>query len=306
MPDNADFVWPHVSIVVPVYNRADLLARCLATLCQQSYPQACYEIVVVDDGSTDDSAMVAQAIGETWPGALTVIRQANGGPSSARNAGIYASQSQLVAFTDSDCVAASDWLVALVRTLTTTQADGVGGPIANELPRSWVARYLIAARFFRHRERHGVVDYLLTANVLFKRDALLAVEGFSARKGVWGEDADLSFRLRQSGYRLALSATGVVTHYGTPASLRSLVSDLYRYGRGNAILSQRWQNHRAPAVELARHGGAALLAPLLALRLRKAVGVVQALSFSPLIVTEHLAFCWGLLNGWFGRGKHDA
>jgi len=298
--------WPRVSVIVPVYNRSQLLAQCLASLCAQNYPRDSYEIIVIDDGSTDESAEVARAIGQIWNGELHIISQANGGPSSARNAGITASKADMVAFTDSDCTAAPDWLDSLVSTYNATQADGVGGPIINNLPHTWVAEYLLATHFFRHRERKGIVDYLVTANVIFKRASLVTIGGFTARKGVWGEDADLSFRLKQSGYSLALSPTGAVTHYGTPISLGGLITELYRYGRGNAILSGQWHNHRTPMVELARHGAAALLAPLLALRLAKAVGLAKALSFWPIIVTEHLAFCWGLVNGMRIRGTRDA
>jgi glycosyltransferase involved in cell wall biosynthesis len=303
--DSIDY-WPQVSVVVPVYNRSHLLIPCLQKLCRQSYPEGCYEIIVVDDGSTDDSADVAQSIGRGWSGKLRVIQQDNHGPASARNTGIFASQADLIAFIDSDCIPEQDWLQLLVQALMTTHADGIGGPIINELPPSWIAEYLTVTRFFRHRERNGIVDYLLTANVLFARECLISVGGFSTQNGVWCEDADLSFRLKQSGYTLALSTAGKVTHYGTPRSLQGLMKDLYRYGRGNAILSHNWHNHRTPQAEFIRHGAAALLAPFLAMRLIKNAGLLKALSFSPLIITEHLAFCCGLVNGMFSQdARHE-
>jgi len=305
LPNSKVHPWPFVSIVVPVYNRSQMLGQCLYTLCRQSYPKERYEIIIVDDGSTDDSAEIAQSIGREWAGSLRVIQQENHGPSSARNAGIFASQADYIAFTDSDCIPDLDWLRSLVLTLTATQSDGVGGPIANEAQRSWVADYLLATHFFRHRERRGSIDYLLTANVIFKREALLAVQGFSRKKGVWGEDADLSFRLKQSGFILALSTQGQVTHYGAPGSFRRLIQDLYRYGRGNAILSRHWSNQRTPPWELLRHSAAAMLAPIIAFRLIRTAGFIKALSFLPLIVTEHLAFCCGLLRGIVSQEAWD-
>jgi GT2 family glycosyltransferase len=145
--------------------------------------------------------------------------------------------------------------------------------------------------------RRGRVDYLLTANVAFLRSALLAVNGFS-ELGVWGEDADLSFRLIQNGHILLPAEHGIVTHYGAPVSIYGLMKNLYRYGYGNYVLSHNWKNRRTPLKEVMRHGGAVILSPLLALRYVRTVGSGWALAFWPLIVVEHTAFVLGLISAW--------
>lgn len=319
---------PRVSVVVPAYNCAQTLAPLLASLAAQTYPHSHYEVIIVDDGSADDTAAAAERLlaagaeaGQAGREALVgrVLRKANGGPASARNAGARASTAEVIAFIDADCVADPDWLEAVVGTLaragaqTTTQTAtrpatqapeqaagqvaGVGGPLKNVAPPGWVTGYLGACQFYRQRERGGVVDYLLTANVAFRRAALAQVGGFDERPGVWAEDADLSFRLKQRGYGLLLAQRGAVTHYGAPGTARGLWRELYRYGFGAAVLSQNWRNGRAPATELLRHGGAVALSPLLALRLwrRRRAGLGQALSYLPLIALEHTAFCWGVM-----------
>ena len=177
------------------------------------------------------------------------------------------------------------------------QVQGIGGPINNQLPHGWLADYLDAVQFYRHRISNGVVDYLLTANVAFQRKALLTVAGFYEVQDVWGEDADLSFRLKSAGYNLGITSAGVVTHHGSPCTLKELIRVLYRYGRGSAILSRHWQNGRTPLYELVRHSAAVFLAPILAVRLIRRAGFVHALSFWPIIVLEHTAFCWGILTG---------
>lgn len=301
---------PSVSVVVPAYNCADRLHACLDSLFQQTYPRTRYDITLVDDGSTDETAARARALAQHWEGTLTVVQQPNGGPASARNAGIRASQGEVVAFIDADCVAAPDWLAQVVGVLVATEATGVGGPLLNVAPRTWVSRYLDAAAFYRHRVRKGQVDYLVTANVAFRRSALIALGGFAEREGAWCEDADLSFRLRQSGHRLLLSPGGTVTHYGSPATLRSLARELYRYGYGNFVLSPNWQNGRTPLMEITRHGGAVVLAPALALRFIRRVGLWRAASFWPLVVVEHAAFTVGLLSAlgthWRRGGREYA
>lgn len=295
-----------VSVVIPAYNCAAPLTHCLVSLFAQTYPVDRYEIIVVDDGSSDDTAAVARSLAHEWPGRLRVIRKANGGPASARNAGIAATDStgDVIAFLDADCVAEPSWLASLVERLATTGAAGAGGPLRNVAAPGWVSRYLHAARFYRHRVRHGVVDYLVTANVAFRRDALLAVGGFSQRDGVWGEDADLSFRLTLAGYTLLLAQQGIVTHYGSPTSLRAFVKELYRYGYGSGILASDWPHRRQPNIQFIRHLGAAVLSPLLALSYAREVGMLWAMPFCPLIAIEHVTFCAGLVRatvGWPGR-----
>jgi glycosyltransferase involved in cell wall biosynthesis len=285
-----------VSVVIPAYNCAARVGRLLASLCAQTYPRERFEIILVDDGSSDDTAATAERTLAQWDGAGRVLRKPNGGPASARNAGLRNSTAEVIAFIDADCVADPDWLEQVVGALA-SGAAGAGGPLRNIAPPGWVTGYLDACQFFRQRARDGVVDYLLTANVAFRREALAAVGGFAEQPGVWAEDADLSFRLKQQGYALLLAPGGSVTHFGSPGSVRGLCRELYRYGFGAAVLSRGWRNGRTPASEFIRHGGAATLAPMLAWRLRRRVGLARALSFWPLITLEHLSFCWGLCRG---------
>ncbi len=141
------------------------------------------------------------------------------------------------------------------------------------------------------------MDYLITGNAAFRRSALVQCGGFYEQTGIWGEDADLSFRLIQSGHRLLLAPCARVTHYGTPNSLYGWAKELFRYGLGNAVLSRNWANRRNPLTEFIRHGGALLLAPALALKYGRSAGLLWAISFCPLIVVEHGAFMVGMAYG---------
>lgn len=293
--ENATSHLPSVSVVIPAYNRAEFVQTCLASVFSQTYPLDRYEVILVDDGSTDRTVEQVRELAQQWGGSFRLIQKPNGGPASARNAGFRASQAEIIAFIDSDCVAEAGWLEKLVSALAASDASGVGGPLANVSPKGWVSHYLNCTSFFRHRVRHGKVDYLLTANVAFRRSALLAVNGFS-EMGVWGEDADLSFRLVQAGYPLLLTGQGIVTHYGTPVSIYELIKNLYRYGYGNYVLSHNWRNGRTPLMEITRHGGAVFLSPLLALRYVSTTGIGWAISFWPLIIIEHTAFLCGLMT----------
>jgi len=229
---------------------------------------------------------------------LRVLTQPNAGPAAARNAGIAASNADIVAFIDSDCIASPNWLEQLVETLVRTRADGVGGVIVGADSPRLVPQYLEAVGFYRQRVRNGQVDYLLTGNAAFRRDALKAVGGFTVKPGVWVEDVDLSFKLQAQGYKLAVADDAVVTHFGSPQSLRQLARGIFRYGRGSYALSDQWNGRRKPVKEFVRHSGAVILAPLLAARLIPRVGWRKALQFCPIIACEHAAFAYGLLSAW--------
>jgi glycosyltransferase involved in cell wall biosynthesis len=107
-----------VSVVVPVYNQAASLPRTLASLFVQDLPASDYEIIVVDDGSTDGTDAVARRLATSWSGAMRVLTKHNGGPASARNLGLAHARGEIVAFMDGDCAAAPNWLSSLVRALT--------------------------------------------------------------------------------------------------------------------------------------------------------------------------------------------
>lgn len=302
---------PLVSVVIPAYNCQHTLPRCLSSLMAQTYPRARFELIVVDDGSTDATAARALKAVRHWGGRFRLVRQTNGGPARARNAGIRAARGEIVAFIDADCAAERDWLQQIAASLDAhSDAAGVGGPLEMRATGSLVAGYLGATAFYRHRLRRGRVDYLLTANAGFRREALRHVGGFAEEWGAWCEDADLSFRLRDAGYKLLLAQEGGVSILEGPQSVRALAGRLFRYGHGSAVLSRRWRNRRTPAVEMLRHAGAVALSPALALRWVPRVGLRRALAFWPLIAVEHAAFVCGLavgtLRGRWGGRRHSA
>ncbi|HEX9067519.1 MAG TPA: glycosyltransferase [Ktedonobacterales bacterium] len=292
---------PMVSVIMPAYNAAAWLPRTLASLAAQDYSAPRYELILVDDGSTDNTADVARRFAASWSGTMRVLTKANGGPGSARNWGVADSQAEVIAFIDADCAAAPDWLRSLVTPLAESDAAGIGGAIVGASPMGWVATYLEATGLYRQRVRHGQVDYLLTGNAAFRRAALQAVDGF--KEHAWAEDADLSFRLRAAGYSLLVTQQGRVVHYGAPTTMRALARELYRYGCGSYWQSRHWPHGRQPAHELVRHAGAIVLSLGLALRLTPRVGWWAALRYWPLVVVEHGAFCWGILTARWGHTR---
>lgn len=182
-----------VSVVVPVYNGGEIFVTCLRALLAQTLTREQYEVIVVDDGSTDASAALARSFG------VNVISQANAGAPAARNTGIAAARGEWIAFTDADCVASRRWLEALLaRVESDPQSIGAAGRTTGLQSNTAAARFvdlmcgLDAATYLRH----PVFPFAPSGNLMYRRDCLLAVGGFDPRYATY-DACDLHTRLRE-------------------------------------------------------------------------------------------------------------
>ncbi|HWP34054.1 MAG TPA: glycosyltransferase [Thermodesulfobacteriota bacterium] len=227
-----------LSIVIPTYNRAELLARCLAGLARQEPAPARVEVVVVDDGSTDDTAARVEALARGFPFALRCVRKPNGGAASARNRGIREARGELVAFLDDDCVPRPDWVRRAVEAARGhPDVSGFGGLVEPAGTTSRIARYIADRRLLAGPALDGGrVVAVVTANALFRKRDLEAIGGFDERfRQPGGEDVDLSRRLLESGRRLA-RAEGLVVEHHHREGVRPFLKTYYWYGYGSGLI----------------------------------------------------------------------
>jgi glycosyltransferase involved in cell wall biosynthesis len=224
------------SIVVPVYNGGPDLEACLVALTRQSLPATDYEVIVVDDGSTDGSATLAERHG------VRVIRQRQQGAPAARNAGLRAACGAWVAFTDADCVPSRRWLEYLLAAVA-GRADAVGAAgtttgLASSTP---AARFvdlsggLDPARYLAHARW----PFAPTANVMYRREAVLEQDGFDERLAAY-DACDLHTRLRPPPGSFVLAPRALVLHRHR-ATWRQYFRQQRNYGRG---LAQFCLRHR--------------------------------------------------------------
>jgi mycofactocin system glycosyltransferase len=239
---------PEVSIIIPVMNRADELRRCLRSLKGLSYPQELLRIIVVDDGSVDDSPEVAREFG-----ALLVPSGGTGrGPAAARNVGAARATGEILAFIDSDCSASPGWLNDLIPAFSDPAMAAVGGQVDGMCTESAVDRYeaVMSSLSVSSRERVGSSGtdtfYLPSCNLLVRRSAFRSAGGFKDEMHV-GEDVDLTWRLRDNGWTISYLPAGNVLHEHR-SSIRSFMSRRFDYGTSEGMLQQLHPRRRKQMV----------------------------------------------------------
>ena len=244
-------VWPSVSIVIPSYNRAKELERCLRSLFALDYPTHCLEIIVVDDASKDETTTTLQhLLQEAAAHGLEmhiVHHEKRQGVGVSRNTGAGAAQHELIAYIDSDCVASASWLRELVPVFQDTRIAAVGGMIRAYRRVTLLGRYedVRSSLFMGVRPQQvrleGPLTYLPAANMVIRRTIWQQLAGFAPM--TQGEDVDFCRRLLMSGASMHYLPQGVVYHdYRTTpgAFLRIRVA----YASAEAPLLQRFPTGR--------------------------------------------------------------
>ncbi|MEY2466237.1 MAG: hypothetical protein QOD03_758, partial [Verrucomicrobiota bacterium] len=226
-----------VSVVVATYNGARTLQNCLQSLACLNYPD--YEVILVDDGSTDRTPEVAKQ----FP-AVRYLRQTNQGLSAARNAGIRAATGEIVAFTDDDCRADEDWLYYLVSDLQRGDFQGIGGH--NFLPPedSHVAAAVMASP---GGPAHVMVtdreaEHIPGCNMAFYKWALEAIGMFDPIFRKAGDDVDVCWRMQDSNFKIGFSPAGFVWHYRRP-TVKAYLKQQSGYGEAEALLIGKHPEH---------------------------------------------------------------
>ena len=221
---------PRLSIVVPVRNDARRLALCLASIARNHAAPDDVELIVADNGSTDDSAAVALGAG------ARVVRLPDRNVASVRNAGARVATGGLLAFIDADHEIETGWIAAALDSLADEGVTAAGAPYITPERHSWVQRAYGGLR--RRAARRCDADWLPSGNLVVRRSAFDAVGGFDETLDTC-EDVDLCDRLRGAGGRLINDPRLRSVHHGDPASLAALFrGELWR-GRDNLALAMR-------------------------------------------------------------------
>ncbi len=191
-------------MVVPTHNRADRLARLVAALEDQRHAPA--EVVIVDDGSVDDTPAVLAGLAAATSLPMTTLRLDGRGPAVARNAGWRRTSAPVVAFTDDDCVPDSGWLAAAADALAVAPRTGVlqgaTRPQKGVVEGTWAVT----------RRVSGPTPFFEACNLILRREALEATSGFDESLVMHGEDTALGWSVLEHGWDRGFAGDAVVEH----------------------------------------------------------------------------------------------
>jgi O-antigen biosynthesis protein len=224
---------PSFSVVVCTHNGARTVDECLHGLARLKYPA--YEVIVVDDGSSDDSAEIARRHD------VRLISTPNRGLSAARNEGLAAATGEIVAYIDDDAVPDPDWLAFLAAAFADTDHAAVGGP---NLPPPTDGERAACVANTPGGPTHvllsdRVAEHIPGCNMAFRREALEAVGGFDERFCVAGDDVDICWRVQERGGTIGFHPAALVWHRRR-ATVRGFWRQQRGYGRAEALLERKW------------------------------------------------------------------
>jgi GT2 family glycosyltransferase len=197
-----------VSIIVPTFNGGSRVARCIEALLHQDSARK-PEILVVDDGSTDNTADVVRA----YP-CVRLITQVNSGPAAARNRGALEAHGTVILFTDDDCVPMPEWLEAMLEAFRDPEVVAVKG-VYRTHQKQLAARFVQIEYEDRYRLMAGLstIDFVDTYSAAFRRDRFLEMTGYDTSFPVaCAEDVELSYRMSARGWKMKFAPRAIVYH----------------------------------------------------------------------------------------------
>lgn len=246
---------PSVSVVIPVLNGEATIGRCLSALVHSDYPKDRFEILLVDNGSTDRTAEIAQQ----YPVAL--LSEPLRGPARARNRGIRASRGKILAFTDADCLATTGWIREVAKPFARADVGAVAGEILPFPPSTPAERHAARIRHLSPERylRRPIFPFAVTANLAFRREVFSQVGLFDPTSPRGGESTDFCTRFfRETGLRLELAPRAIVFHRHRRTA-RELFWQHWGYGRGHAFLYWKYREDLPWGLEQTRQVYADLL-----------------------------------------------
>jgi mycofactocin system glycosyltransferase len=230
-----------ISIIIPTRDRAKDLVECLESLYSQDYPSDLIEIIVIDDGSLDETQKFASGFS-----CKLLTNRESRGQSYCRNLGARQANGEILAFLDDDCVASPTWLKDLVPCFQWKEVGIIGGYVDGYSNSSLLDRYekefslLNLGKYILRGGRDRSAFFVPTCNMLIRKEAFVATEGIRETMHL-GEDVDFCWRMRDAGWLALYVPSGIVMHKHRN-TLRAMLRRRADYGTSEAILSKLHPN----------------------------------------------------------------
>ena len=211
------------SVIITTLNRAQVLVKCLETLCNQNYPKDDYEVLVVNNNSVDETEEVVLDFIERHPDTdIKYYFVPRSGQVYARQIGILAAKNEILSFTDDDGLLVPDWLAEIANVFRISdEIVGVAGKIEikwDKTPPEWVRNYeeQLGKLDYGDKEKYEVGLYMNAGNLHVKRDVLIEVGGFNPEMvGEWlmGDgETGLWLRLKKRNLKIGWAPKALMYH----------------------------------------------------------------------------------------------
>ncbi len=225
------------SVIIPALNEAGNLSRNLPQVCSQL--GATDELIVVDNGSSDETVAVAKKYG------ADVVHEPVRGRSQARNAGIKRSCGEIVVFLDADCYPDAGWLRGLIAGFENAQVGCVAGEIAVSHGDSGLGRYLSQKGHLTQEVNfhHSFLPFGGSANIAFRRFVLEKIGGFDENL-FSGHDADLCWRMQLETDLKIIRAPDAIVYHSQTLTPKEVIRQKRRHGHGSVLLFKKYQRYR--------------------------------------------------------------
>lgn len=235
-----------VSIIVPVYNGEKTLALCINSLLALDYPKNKYEIIIVDNNSTDRTRQIINACPVRYVSEHNIQTSY-----AARNAGVRVAAGDILAFTDSDCVVSKDWLKKSIPGFRNQKVGCVAGEVNAFSVQTPLEKLLVETNYMKQSNflKNSFLPFAITANAIYRKEVFDRI-GFFNKLWVSGGDSDFAWRMQiETNYTIQYIPEAMVFHIHKN-SLKSMYRQNIKWGYGWAL---RYLNHRKDQKNLKKH-----------------------------------------------------
>lgn len=288
--------FPFISVVVTVYNREDTIGLCLEALLKQDYPREKFEIIVVDNNSADKTPELAKR----YP--VRFYTEKRRGHSFALNEGVKRAKGEIIAFIDSDAVAAGDWLRNLIQGFDDPSIGGFAGKILPYEAKNFIQRFQQDEYYNQERYfREFYLPFAVGTNAAYKHEVFEKTGLFDINlDGL--EDMDFSWRMQEkTSFRLKLNSPACVYHIHR-ADMQAVIKKTRCHALWRVFLAKKYHNLRPGSVKVLAHLSFKTISDILKITGRTVIS--RAKKYSPQKKEEdiyffslHLAKLTGTLEG---------
>ena len=295
----------YASVIVCTYNRADRLKNGIISIENQTYPKDMYEIIIVNDGSMDNTMEIIDEFIRIYSNIKFVNLIENHGVCYAANSGFEVSKGEYILFTDDDCIVTPDWIERMLSHLSTH-------PVVVGQIRSSDHNYLALAdnisgfHPLMKMDKPGITTILAGGNMALQREVFISSGGF--KPGYKIMDMELGVRLLEAGRTFYYAPDVIVTHYPERANIRETMAHYASYSFYTIQLRNQYQKVLNTPLILRSSILLLVLSPFIALGETVQIFssnryLLRYLHTAPAIYLLKLAWCWGAFKGLRSIGK---